>query len=90
MADKKTSDAQLRAQKKYDQDSINFTASYKRNERDEGIRVKKYLAQTGLTGGAYIKALIKADLDLKGFNVNAATTIDGNVDVDVDTDSTDM
>lgn len=75
MADKKTSAAQLRAQKKYDQDSINFTASYKRLERADALRLKAYLAQTGLTGGAYIKQLIKADLDAKGFSVDNADNI---------------
>ena len=76
MADKKTSDAQLRAQKKYDQDSINFAISYKRLERDEGLRLKEFLSQNSLKANAYIKSLIKADLDAKGFSVNSAATMD--------------
>lgn len=76
MADKKTSDAQLRAQKKYDQDSINFAISYKRLERADGLRLKKFLSQSGLKANSYIKALIKADLDAKGFSVDSAAIVD--------------
>lgn len=80
MADKKTSDAQLRAQKKYDQDSINFAISYKRLERVDGLRLKEFLLQNGLKANSYIKALIKADLDAKGFNVDSDTT-DNNTEI---------
>lgn len=86
MADKKTSDAQLRAQKKYDQDSINFAISYKRLERADGLRLKEFLSQSGLKANAYIKQLIKADLDAKGFNVDCAA--DGNATIDMDSTDT--
>lgn len=65
MADKKTSAAQLRAQKKYDQDSINFTASYKRLERADALRLKAYLAQTGLWRRIY-KTTYKSGFRCKG------------------------
>jgi hypothetical protein len=37
----------------------------------DGERVKAYLEQTGQSANSYIKALIKADLDAKGFNVDS-------------------
>ncbi len=70
--EKKTSDSMLKAINKYNKDSINLAVSYKRPERNEGLRIKAYLEQTGQTANSYIKALIKADLDNKGF------MIDGN------------
>lgn len=84
MADKKTSDAQLRAQKKYDQDSINFAISYKRLERADGLRLKEFLLQNDLKANAYIKGLIKADLDQRGFNLDGTNV--NNTDTP-DTDS---
>ena len=70
--EKKTSYSMLKAINKYNKDSINLAVSYKRPERNEGLRIKAYLEQTGQTANSYIKALIKADLDNKGF------MIDGN------------
>lgn len=64
--EKKTSESMLKAINKYNKDSINLTVSYKRLERNEGLRIKAYLDQTGQTANNYIKALIKADLDSKG------------------------
>lgn len=66
--EKKTSESMLKAINKYNKDSINFSVSYKRLEREEGLRVKAYLDQTGQSANSYIKALIKADLDSKDFN----------------------
>lgn len=66
----KTSETMLKAINKYNKDSINLAVSYKRPERKEGLRIKAYLAQTGQTANSYIKALIKADLDSKGFTIN--------------------
>lgn len=65
MTNKKTSDSLLNAISKYNKDSINFAVSYKRPERIEGLRLRVYLAQTGQTANAYIKTLIKSDLDTK-------------------------
>ena len=57
------SEAAKRAQKKYNEKTITIAASYKPGtDLKEGQRVKAYLDQTG-----HIKALIKADLDYKGF-----------------------
>ncbi len=66
-----------KAQKKYNEKTILIAASYKPNtDLADGQRVKAYLEQTGQSANSYIKALIKADLDAKGFSVNSAATID--------------
>ena len=66
-----------KAQKKYNEKTILIAASYKPNtDLADGQRVKAYLEQTGQSANSYIKALIKADLDAKGFSVDSAATID--------------
>lgn len=55
---------------------INYWYTTKRKYIIDGERVKAYLEQTGQSANAYIKALIKADLDAKGFSVDSAATID--------------
>lgn len=47
---------------------IQLAVQYK-TDKEEGERVKAYLASTGQSANAYIKALIKKDLDEKGFNI---------------------
>jgi len=71
-----TSDAQKKAYKTYNQKSIQLAVNYRPTDIQDGERVKAYLEQTGQSANSYIKQLIKADLDAKGFNVNNATTID--------------
>lgn len=67
-------EAAKRAQKKYNEKTITIAASYKPGtDLKDGERVKAYLEQTGQSANSYIKALIKADLDAKGFSVNNAT-----------------
>ena len=66
-----------KAQKKYRDKSIQLAVNYRPGtDIQDGERVKAYLEQTGQSANAYIKALIKADLDAKGFSVNSAATID--------------
>ena len=66
-----------KAQKKYNEKTILIAASYKPNtDLADGQRVKACLEQTGQSANSYIKALIKADLDAKGFSVDSAATID--------------
>ena len=55
---------------------INYWYTTKRKYTIDSERVKAYLEQTGQSANSYIKALIKADLDSKGFNVNSAATMD--------------
>ncbi len=74
MADKRTSsNAQKNSYKTYNQKSIQLTVSYRPTDLQDGERVKAYLEQTGQSANSYIKALIKADLDAKGFCVDCAT-----------------
>lgn len=55
---------------------INYWYTTKRKYTIDGERVKAYLEQTGQSANSYIKALIKADLDSKGFSVGSAATMD--------------
>lgn len=55
---------------------INYWYTTKRKYTIDGERVKAYLEQTGQSANSYIKALIKADLDSKGFSVDSDTTMD--------------
>ena len=66
-----------KAQKKYNEKTILIAASYKPNtDIADGQRVKAYLEQTGQSANSYIKALIKADLDSKGFSVDSENNKD--------------
>lgn len=71
-----------KGQKKYNQNSIYFSAKYTPQEKQDGMRLKAYLEQTGQSANSYIKALIKADLDAKGFMTDPATA-DGNSDISI-------
>ena len=61
-------DAQKRADEKYRQTHkvITKTIAYKKQDIEEGERLVAYLDSTGQSANAYIKALIKRDLDAKG------------------------
>ena len=63
---KMTSEAQKRAIKKADAQSIMFAVKYRKNEIKEGKRLKSYLETTGQSANSYLKDLIKKDLDSKG------------------------
>lgn len=64
-----------KAQKRYRDKSIQLSANYRPGtDINEGLRVKAYLAQSGQSANSYIKALIKSDLDAKGFNINTDNT----------------
>lgn len=65
-----------KAQSTYDKKIVQFKTKYSLSELQDGERAKAYLEQTGQSANSYIKALIKADLDAKGFSVNSAATID--------------
>lgn len=59
-----------KSQKKYNENSMFYAVKYAPKEREEGERLKAYLSQTGQSANSYIKGLIKADLDGKGFTVD--------------------
>lgn len=77
-----------KAQSTYDKKIVQFKTKYSLSELQDGERVKAYLEQTGQSANSYIKALIKADLDAKGFNMDCAAMLNNNVDTD--TDNTDI
>ena len=70
----KTSEATLKAIKKYNQKSKFINIKYTPNTIADYERVCQYCSNNNLSMQGYIKALIKADLDQKGFNV------DGTID----------
>ena len=59
-------EAQKRAIKKADAQSVMFAVKYRKNEIEEGQRLKAYLEIIGQSANAYLKDLIKKDLDSKG------------------------
>ena len=56
-------DAQKRATAKRNKKCISFACQYQPAEISEAKRLKYYLASTGQSANAYIKKLIKLDLD---------------------------
>lgn len=58
-----------KVQSVYDKKIIQFKTKYNLSELQDGERVKAYLKQTGQSANSYIKNLIKADLDSKGFMI---------------------
>lgn len=62
------------AQKKYREKSIQLSVNYRPTDIIEGQRIKAYLEQTGQSANAYIKRLIKDDLDSKGFTIDIDNT----------------
>lgn len=59
-------DADRKADKKYNEKSITITMNYRPTDINEGMRLKAYLEQSGQSANAYLKSLVKADLDNKG------------------------
>ena len=62
------SDAQKKADKKYNDKRITFAIGYSPNEINDGLRLKKYLSDNKLSANSYIKQLVKSDLDKKGIS----------------------
>lgn len=59
-------DASRKADKKYNEKKINFALTYTPTDKEEGLRLKKYLSDNNISANSYIKSLVKADLDNKG------------------------
>lgn len=59
-------EAQKKAQQKANEQRILISATYRKNDLKEGQRLKAYLESTGQSANAYLKDLIKKDLDSKG------------------------
>lgn len=58
------------AQARYKKKIVQYSVKYALSEQNESNRVKAYLVQTGQSANAYIKQLIKQDLDNKGFMIS--------------------
>lgn len=56
-----------KSQAEYKKKLKQFKVQYSLQDAEEGERIKAYLEKTGQSANAYIKALIKRDLDQKGF-----------------------
>ena len=61
-----STDAQKQAYKRYRAKKLNFAISYSPIDKIEGLRLQAYLTQSGQSANAYLKSLVKADLDSKG------------------------
>ena len=61
-----STEAQKRANKTYREKHkpIQITIQYK-TDKNEGLRLKQYLSDNGLTANQYVKKLIRDDLDRK-------------------------
>lgn len=59
-----------KAVKKYREKTVSFAVKYSAVDSLEGKRLKSYLEQTGQSANAYIKQIIKHDLDEKGFMID--------------------
>ena len=59
-----------KVQSRYRRKIAQFKAEYSLSEEDkkEASRIRAYLKQSGQSANAYLKALIKADLDAKGIS----------------------
>ena len=79
-----------KAQERYREKSIQVSVNYRPTDINDGKRLKAYLEQTGQSANSYIKALIKADLDSKGFSVDNTTIDTMDIDGNASTDITDM
>lgn len=62
----KTSDAQLKAIKKYNQKSKYIQLKFTENQLDDYERIVKYCESNGLSYQSYVKSLIIKDLKEKG------------------------
>ena len=58
------------AQKRYNDKCLQYKVQYRLRDHSEGDRLRAYLAQSGQSANSYIKGLIKADLDQRGFMVD--------------------
>lgn len=72
----KTSEAQLRAVKKYDKKSKVITLKYTDNQNRDYYRVKQYCNENNIPLQKYIKKLIDNDLDSKSIPYPNETNTD--------------
>ena len=63
---KRIKEQNRKAVKKYREKTVSFAVKYSAVDAEQGKRLKAYLANTGQSANAYIKNLIRHDLDSKG------------------------
>ena len=65
-----------KAQKKYAEKTMSFALKYTPTDIQEGNRLKAYLTSSGISCNAYLKELVRKDLDKKeiGYNTPAQIT----------------
>ena len=56
-----------KSQAEYKKKLKQFKVQYSLQDAEEGERLEKYLRSTGQSANAYLKQLIKSDLDQEGF-----------------------
>ena len=61
-----TTEAQRRYNQKRSKVCKTYTIKYIPKEKRESLRLEKYLLDSNITANAYLKSLIKQDLDSKG------------------------
>lgn len=61
-----SSEAQKKAYVKYNKKKQMYSLVYTPTDMQEGLRLKKYIESTGISCNAYLKELVKRDLDSKG------------------------
>lgn len=64
-----------KAQKKYAEKTMNFALKYTPTDMQEGNRLKAYLASSGVSCNAYLKELVRKDLDKKGIEYDTPVQI---------------
>lgn len=60
-----------KSQATYNKKCIRYAIKFVPTEQKESDRLKAYLEQTRQSANSYIKGLIKADLDSKGFMIDS-------------------
>lgn len=61
-----SSEAQKKAYVKYNKKKQMYSLVYTPTDMQEGLRLKQYIESTGISCNAYLKELVKLDLDSKG------------------------
>lgn len=60
-----SSDAQKKAYKNYNKKKMTFALVYTPTDIQEGLRLKHYIEKNNLSCNAYLKELVRRDLDSK-------------------------
>ena len=61
-----SSEAQKNAYKKYNKKKQTFALVYTPSDMQDGLRLKHYIESNSISCNAYLKELVKRDLDSKG------------------------